>query len=37
MSKTEWEKTLEGLKVERRGDGLSWIAERWAIVSTKPA
>jgi len=33
MSKTEWERILEGFKVERRGDGFSWISDRWAIVS----
>jgi len=37
MNKAEWERILEGFKVERRSDGFSWIAERWAIVSTKPA
>ena len=37
MNKAGWERILEGFKVERRGDGFSWIAERWAIVSTKPA
>ena len=37
MNKAEWERILEGFKVERRGDGFSWIAERWATVSTKPA
>ncbi len=37
MDKAEWERILEGFKVERRGDGFSWIADRWAIVSTKPA
>ncbi|MGD0496336.1 MAG: class I SAM-dependent methyltransferase [Candidatus Bathyarchaeia archaeon] len=36
MNKAEWERILEGFKVERRGDGFSWIAERWAIVSTRP-
>jgi ubiquinone/menaquinone biosynthesis C-methylase UbiE len=36
MNKAEWERILEEFKVERRGDGFSWIAERWAIVSTKP-
>ncbi|MGA3193136.1 MAG: class I SAM-dependent methyltransferase [Candidatus Bathyarchaeia archaeon] len=35
MSKAEWERILEGFKVERRGEGFSWIAERWATVSTK--
>lgn len=37
MSKAEWERILEAFKVEKRGDGFSWIAERWAIVSLKPA
>jgi len=35
MNKAEWERILEGFKVERRGDGFSWIAERWATVSKK--
>lgn len=35
MNKAEWERILEGFKVERKGAGFSWIANRWAIVSTK--
>ena len=35
VNKAEWERILEGFKVERRGDGFSWIADRWAVVSTK--
>ena len=35
MNKEEWERILEGFKVERRGDGFSWVADRWAVVSTK--
>jgi hypothetical protein len=37
MNKAEWERILEGFKVERRDDGFSWIADRWAVVSTKQA
>jgi ubiquinone/menaquinone biosynthesis C-methylase UbiE len=36
MNKAGWERILEGFKVDRRGDGFSWIADRWAIVSIKP-
>jgi SAM-dependent methyltransferase len=28
----EWEKILEGFRVERRGNGLPFIAHRWAVV-----
>jgi ubiquinone/menaquinone biosynthesis C-methylase UbiE len=31
----EWEKILEGFRVERRGNRLPFIAHRWALVSTK--
>jgi len=34
MGQAEWEKILEGLKVEQRGgDGAFAISERWALVS----
>ena len=36
MNKAEWDKILVGFKVEQRGDGFSWIADRWAMVSIKP-
>jgi SAM-dependent methyltransferase len=35
MSQAEWEKILEGFRVERRGDGFSWLADRWAVVALK--
>ena len=35
MSQAEWEKILEGFKVERRGDGSYWFGDRWAVVSLK--
>jgi ubiquinone/menaquinone biosynthesis C-methylase UbiE len=35
VNKAEWERILEGFKVEQRGDGFSWIADRWAILSKK--
>ena len=35
VGQAEWEKILEGFKVERRGDGFPVIAPRWAVVSTK--
>jgi ubiquinone/menaquinone biosynthesis C-methylase UbiE len=35
MGQAEWEKILEEFRVERRGDGFSWIADRWAVVSLK--
>jgi len=36
MGKEEWEKILEGFRVEQRGgDGFLAISDRWALVSTK--
>ena len=36
VNQTEWEKILEGFRVERRGgDGFLAISDRWALVSTK--
>jgi ubiquinone/menaquinone biosynthesis C-methylase UbiE len=35
MSQEEWEKILEGFRVERRGDGFYWFGDRWAAVSLK--
>jgi ubiquinone/menaquinone biosynthesis C-methylase UbiE len=36
MGKEEWEKILEGFRVEQRGgDGFLAISDRWAVVSTK--
>ena len=36
VGQAEWEKILEGFRVERRGgDGFPAIADRWAVVSTK--
>jgi ubiquinone/menaquinone biosynthesis C-methylase UbiE len=35
VSQAEWEKILEGFKVERKGDGFLAIGDRWAVVSTK--
>jgi len=35
MTQEEWEKILEGFRVERRGDGFYWLADRWAVVSIK--
>lgn len=36
VDKAEWEKILEGFKVEQRGgDGFLPISDRWALVSTK--
>lgn len=35
VSRAEWERILEGLRVERRGDGFPAIADRWAVVSKK--
>lgn len=31
MEKAEWDRMLEGFKVEQKGDG-SWFEDRWAIV-----
>ena len=33
VDRAEWEKILEGFRVERRGDPM--MADRWAVVSTK--
>jgi len=33
VDKAEWERILEGFKVERRGDPM--MADRWVVVSTK--
>jgi ubiquinone/menaquinone biosynthesis C-methylase UbiE len=33
VGKAEWEKILEGFRVQRRGDPM--MADRWALVSTK--
>jgi ubiquinone/menaquinone biosynthesis C-methylase UbiE len=36
VGRAEWEKILEGFRVERRGgDGFLAIADRWAVLSTK--
>jgi ubiquinone/menaquinone biosynthesis C-methylase UbiE len=35
MGQAEWEKILEEFRVERRGDGFSWFADRWAVVALK--
>ncbi len=36
VDQAEWEKILEGFRVERRGgDGFFAISDRWALVSTK--
>jgi ubiquinone/menaquinone biosynthesis C-methylase UbiE len=35
MSQTKWEAILEGFRVEERGEGSSWLADRWAVVSIK--
>jgi len=35
VGSAEWEKVLEGFRVERRGDRFPWIAHRWAVVSLK--
>jgi ubiquinone/menaquinone biosynthesis C-methylase UbiE len=35
VSQAEWERVLEGFRVEQRGDGFPAIADRWAVVSTK--
>ena len=35
MSQEEWERILEGFRVERSGDGFYWLADRWAVVSLK--
>jgi hypothetical protein len=35
VGQAEWEKILEGFRVERRGDGFPVIANRWAVVSRK--
>jgi len=36
VGQTEWEKILEGFRVERRGgDGFIAFSDRWALVSTK--
>ena len=36
VSKTEWERMLEGFRVERRGgDGFAAVSDRWALVSLK--
>jgi hypothetical protein len=34
MSEVEWERILEGFRVEGRGDG-SLLGDRWALVSKK--
>jgi len=37
VGKAEWEKILEGFRVERRGgDGFLPVSDRWAVVSKKP-
>jgi ubiquinone/menaquinone biosynthesis C-methylase UbiE len=36
MSRAEWESILMGFKVEQRGNGFSWVSDRWALVSTTP-
>lgn len=36
VDRTEWEKILEGFRVERRGgDGFLPISDRWALLSTR--
>ena len=35
MERAEWERILDGFRVEQRGDGIPVIAERWAVVSPK--
>ncbi len=35
IGEAEWEKILEGFRVERRGDGFLRIGNRWATVSPK--
>jgi ubiquinone/menaquinone biosynthesis C-methylase UbiE len=35
VGQEEWEKILEGFRVERRGYGFSVIEDRWAVVSKK--
>jgi hypothetical protein len=34
MGKVEWERILEGFRVDGRGDG-SLLGDRWALVSKK--
>jgi ubiquinone/menaquinone biosynthesis C-methylase UbiE len=36
MNRAEWESILAGFKVEQRGNGFSWVSDRWALVSTRP-
>ncbi len=35
MGRAEWERILDGFRVEQRGDGIPMISERWAVVSPK--
>ena len=35
VGQAEWERILEGFRVERRGAGFLGIGDRWAVVSTK--
>jgi hypothetical protein len=35
MSRAKWEEILEGFRVEERGEGSSWLVDRWAVVSIK--